>query len=316
MLQMALAHVSWAIADNADRPPCDAFFLDVFGAETAFEMLETPDTAGMGLDREERLMLIGDTMLIPIAPAGAGETPGSPLGDMLRRSAQPGRWIGVALRVASLPAADIAFRSAGLKPATDPGMENSYFLINRRQLMGMRIEVLGQDLPGDGRTADSGWSAARWRDDHPLGIEGLQAVAISAHTVVDARELFADRLGWREIGERPIAHDHARCAAFLMGDTVLEAMEPLDWETPLGRHLDQIGGICSVTFKVRDAAAAADYLRGRGFTLIGDPADRFAIAPEEAFGRTIWLSEVVPAGYPQAGSRLHDVARLAREASR
>ena len=73
MVGLPLAHVSWAIADNADRKPCDAFFQDVFGAETAFEMLMTPEAETMGLDREESLMMIGDTMVIPIAPAGRAE---------------------------------------------------------------------------------------------------------------------------------------------------------------------------------------------------------------------------------------------------
>ena len=61
---MPLAHVSWAVADNAARQACDAFFLDVFGAEIAFEMLVTPEAAALGLDREERLMMVGDTMII------------------------------------------------------------------------------------------------------------------------------------------------------------------------------------------------------------------------------------------------------------
>src|SRR5688572_18509164 len=86
------AHLSWAIADNADRQACDAFFIDVVGAETAYELLITPETVNMGLDREEKLLMVGDTMIIPIAPAGAGETAASPLGEMLRRSAKPGRW--------------------------------------------------------------------------------------------------------------------------------------------------------------------------------------------------------------------------------
>ena len=32
-----------SIADNADRKPCDAFFQDVFGAQSVFEMLVTPE---------------------------------------------------------------------------------------------------------------------------------------------------------------------------------------------------------------------------------------------------------------------------------
>src|SRR5262245_13393971 len=106
MLAVPLAHISWAIADNADRKACDNFFIDVFGAEIAYEIRVTPETSAMGLDREESLMMIGDTMIIPIAPAGAGAAEGAPIGDMLRRNAAPGRWLGLALKTADLAAAD------------------------------------------------------------------------------------------------------------------------------------------------------------------------------------------------------------------
>ena len=33
---MPLAHISWAIADNVDRKPCDAFFMELFGAQHVF----------------------------------------------------------------------------------------------------------------------------------------------------------------------------------------------------------------------------------------------------------------------------------------
>ena len=169
MVAMPLAHVSWAIADNADRPVCDAFFLDVFGAQTAFEMLVTPETAEMGLDREERLMMISDTMVIPIAAAGKGAEPGNPIGEMLRRSSGANRWLGVALKVADLPSADAWLQARGFKLHYDPGMEAYYFLIGRGQAMGMRIEVLVQDLPGDPRR-DPEWTPAYWREEHPLGM--------------------------------------------------------------------------------------------------------------------------------------------------
>src|SRR4051812_43748386 len=115
MPAMPLAHVSWAIADNDVRQACDAFFIDVFGAETASEMLVTPETKDLGLDREERLMMIGDTRVIPISPAGAGLGPDSATGEMLRRSAAPMRWLGVALKVADLKAAAAWFTKNGFK---------------------------------------------------------------------------------------------------------------------------------------------------------------------------------------------------------
>lgn len=309
MPAMPLAHVSWALADNADRKACDQFFIDVFGAEVAFEMLMTPEAAAMGLDREESLMMIGDTMVIPIAPAGAGAEPGNPLGDMLRRSAGPGRWVGLALKVADLPSADAWLSAKGFKLHYDPGMEAHYFLISRRQALGVRLELIKQDLPNDPR-GNSAWTPARWRDEHPLGIEGLQSIGVSAPSLAEARAVFGERLEWREIGTRALPGDRAACAAFDMGDTAIEAMEGLDDELPVVRHAREIGGVYCLTFKVTSAEAAADYLRGKGLALVGDVADRFAIAPEQAHGRLIYLTQNSLDGYPPLGTKLREPAHF------
>lgn len=301
---MPLAHLSWAVADNDARHACDAFFLDVFGAETAYEMLVTPEAAAMGLDREERLMMIGDTMVIPIAAAGAGAEEGSPVGAMLRRSAAPMRWLGVALKVADLAAADAWMRARGFDLHYDPGMEAHYFLIARHQLLGMRMEVLKQDLPGDPRR-NPAWSPTKWRDDHPLGIEGLQSVGLSVPTLEMAREVFGRRLECPEKGKRRLPGDQAECLAFDLGDTVLEAMEGAP-DSPVTRHAETVKGLYCLTFKVRSAAKAADYLRGKGLSLIGDEADRFAIDPDQAFGRLIYFTQNNVPGYPPLGSRLRE----------
>lgn len=308
MAVMPLAHVSWAIADNADRLACDAFFLEVFGAETAFEMRITPETDAMGLDREERLMMVGDTMLVPIAPAGPGARPGSLIGDMLRRSAAPDRWLGLALKVRDLQEADAWFSARGFTLHYDPGMEAHYFLVGRGQAMGMRLEILAHDLPGDPRR-DAAWTPAKWRDEHPLGIEGLQAIGLSAPSLDEARALFAGRLEWPEIAARPAPEDNADCAAFWAGDVMVEALVPRDPGSALARHAESIKGIWSLTFKVRDAASAADYLRGRGLDIMGDTKGRFGLRPEQAHGRRIRFAEVAPQGYPDPGSRFAE-ARL------
>lgn len=291
-----LVHVSWALADNAGRPACDGFFREVFGARPVYEILITPETERMGLDREETLMLIGDTMVIPIAPAGRGAAAGNPLGDMLRRSAAPMRWIGLALKVADLPAADAWFAARGFKRHYDPGMEAHYFLVPRGQAMGVRLEIVRQDMPNDPRRD------AQWRPgENPLGIEGLQAIGVSAPSLDEARALFAGRLEWPEIGSRTLPE--GECAAFAMGDTVLEAIAGAEGSA-VASHAREVQGVYHLAFKVRSARQAADRLRERGLTLIGDTASRFAIDPRQAHGRLIWLTEETPAGYPVAGSRL------------
>ena len=82
-------------------------------------------------------------------------------------------------------------------------MEKHYFLIGRGQALGVRIEVMVQDLPNDPRL-DPYWTAAWWRDSHPLGIEGLQSIGISVPSLAEARELFAAKLGRPEIGARTL----------------------------------------------------------------------------------------------------------------
>ncbi|GGB92050.1 hypothetical protein GCM10011494_08030 [Novosphingobium endophyticum] len=307
MVRMPLVHLSWAIADNADRPACDAFFREVFGAETAYEMLVTPETEKLGLDREESLLMIGDSMLIPIAPAGRGTREGHPLGDMLRRSAAPMRWIGVALKVADLKEADAWFAARGFKRHYDPGMEAHYFLVPRGQAMGMRLEIVVQDMPGDPRR-DASWTPEKWRSEHPLGIEGLQAIGISAPSLDEARELFAGKLEWPEIAVRELTE--ATCAAFAIGDTVLEALEDKREDGPVATHAREVKGIYHLVYKVRSAEKAANYLRGKSLTLIGNVSDRFAIMPVEAHGRLIWFTEETPEGYPEVGSKLGEMARF------
>lgn len=309
MVGLPLAHVSWSLADNAQRKACDAFLIDVFGAETAYEILLTPETAAMGLDREERLMVIGDTMLIPIAPAGAGERPESGIGTMLRRHARPGMWLGVALRVADLSAADAWLTAKGFRPRYDPGMESHYFLIHRKEVLGMRVEIMHGELPNDPRLKPD-WNPARWRDAHPLGIEGLQSIGVSTSSLELARETFADRLEWPELSRRKLPGDEADCASFLMGDTVIEAMQPTNETSPLARHCRDIQGIYCLTFKVRSAAGAAEYLRGRGFDLVGDSRTRFAIAPQLAHGRLIYFTDETVEGYPPLGSLLRQPAEF------
>jgi hypothetical protein len=222
---------------------------------------------------------------------------------MLRRNAGSMRWLGVALRVPDLKAAAGQFEAKGFKLHYDPGMEEIYFLVGRKQALGVRLEILAHDLPNDPRLLP-GWNPMRWRDDHPLGIEGLQSVGVSAPSFAAAREVFGQRLDLPELGERSLPGDAAQCLAFDMGDTVIEAMVPDAEDSVLARHLREVQGIFCITFKVRSAEAAAAYLRGKGFDLVGDVADRFAIRPAQAHERLIYFTQNAVPGYPPPGSKM------------
>jgi catechol 2,3-dioxygenase-like lactoylglutathione lyase family enzyme len=287
--QLPLAHISWALPDYATRKACDAFLADVLGARVVYEVLMTPEVEAMGLDREATLMAVGNTLLISAAPAGPGLRPESAIGTMLRRHARPGMWIGIALSVPDLDAARAWVRARGFTPKSFAGMEARYFLLDRRDTLGMRLEFLYGALRNDPRLKPD-WQPEWWRDSHPLGIAGLQSIGVSTPSLDLAREIFSGKLGWPELSTRYLPGDDADCASFLSGDAVIEAMQPADTDSPLARHSRDIQGIYCLTFEVRSTAAAAAYLRSKGLGLIGDPATRFAINPDQAFGRLIYFT--------------------------
>lgn len=290
-----LAHISFAVADEATRRDWDTFLREVFAADTLYEVLMTPEAQRLKLDRQQTLLAIGNTVLYAAAPAGPGLRPDSVIGNMLRLHARPHQWIGIALRVADLDAARNWVRVRGWEPISYPLLENRYFLVDRREALGMRLEFLWGDLANDPRLR-SDWDPLRWRDNHPLGLEGLQSIGVSCNSLDAAREVFAGKLGWPEIAHRRI--DGAACAAFLIGDAVIEAMQPLDAGSGLASHARELKGIWCLTFQVRDAAGAARYFRSKNLRLVGDTERRFAIDPDQAFGRWLWFTSERIEGYP------------------
>ena len=200
MVSLPLFHIAWALGTNDERHACDEFFLDVFGAQTGFEVSISPDTADAGVDREESLMVVGNTMLIPIAPLGGGEVEGSNIGDMLRAHAKPGMWIGIALKVADVEAADKWLSGLGFHPWYRPGFEHIYFVLPRDETLGMRIEILKVSLPNDPRPKPS-WDAAmascvavqRASGAFHVGIDLMFEPDLSAHRVIEGNA-FGDLL--------------------------------------------------------------------------------------------------------------------------
>ena len=309
MADFPLVHITWSVADGDAREACDGFLRDVFAAQTVHEMTMTPETEPLGFDREETLFVVGDTMLIPIAPAGPGHRPESGIGRLLRDHDRPGMWLGIALGIASLDDARAWALERGCTPSVPPGAEEHCFLLDRDDALGITLEFLVSELPNEPRLKPD-WNPAWWRDSHPLQIIGLQSVGASVPSLDVARAVFSGKFGWPEVSTRRLPPEGANCACFRIGDNVIEAMEAMDADSDLARHAEQIRGIYCLTFQVRSAAAAADYLRAKGFTLIGDTETRFAIDPDQAFGRRIYFTERALAGRPPFHSLLGHPAQL------
>jgi catechol 2,3-dioxygenase-like lactoylglutathione lyase family enzyme len=248
-------------------------------------------------------MVVGNTMLIPIAPLGDGLKTGSSVGDMLREHDRPGMWIGIALKVDDVQAADKWLSGMGFHPWYRPGFESIYFVLPRDETLGIRIEILKVSLPNDPRPKPD-WDANWWRDHHPLGIEGLQSIGVSVDTLQQGRDFFEGKLGWPEIAQRSVPEEQCNIASFFAGDVVIEAMEPTDADSAIARHRRDCQGMYCLTFKVRSAAGAAAYLQQKGYRLVGDIVTRFAIDPDQAFSRLLYFTEQDLPNYPPVGSMI------------
>jgi hypothetical protein len=176
-------------------------------------------------------------------------------------------------------------------------MEHIYFVSDRDQTLGMRFEILAQDLPNDPRLRPD-WDPTWWRDHHPLGIEGSQSVGLSVGSLDEARRLFGG-LGFREVAQRSLEDEPADCAIFQVGEILVEAMHPTTENSALAQHLRDVQGQYCLTFKVKSLAAAADYLRGKGLTLLGDLRRRILIDPAQAFSRRFYFTQEDIPGDPR-----------------
>jgi hypothetical protein len=297
MHDLTLEHVEWTTPETETRRAGDRFFTDVFAAQTGLEMLWTPDLTNNGQDREESLMVIGDTMLVPMAPIGRGHEPESVVGQMCREFARPFRWMGMALHTSDIEVAAEWFEKQGLTRYYRPS-ETRYFLSDPEQTMNMRMEFLDFRLPNDPRLRPD-FSADWWRDVHPLGIERLQSVGVATKDLAEARRFFTEIFPWEEISSRVIDQEAADAAAFLVGKVVVEAMAPRGPDTPLAEHAHRYGGVYCLSFKTRDPATAFRYLRDLGLDVKGDPDRRFWIDPTQAHGRRIVFSAETLAGDPR-----------------
>ena len=295
MHKFPFIHISFSLAEEEERIAWDQFVKEVFSPRLMYEVLSSPEATKLGLDRHQTLFAIGNTVIYAAAPAGNGLRSDSTIGNMLRSRAKPNAWVGIAIGVSDLDVAREWVCERGWSPTSYPLLEDRYFLVDRNEILGMRLEFLTGDLANDPRLA-AGWDPYWWRDEHPLGLEGLQSIGVSTKSLDAARTIFSHKLGWREISSR--VTDEARCASFLIGDAIVEAMEPIDPNSELGVHASAANGIWCLNFQVRSAREAADYLESKGLRLLGERHRHFLIDPKQAFGRQLRFTEERVSGYP------------------
>lgn len=199
------------------------------------------------------------------------------------------------------------YRLVGAGLGSSAGPPPSYFFVHPRQAHGIMLEIAGsaareQYIPDDPR-ARPGW-AASWRDDHPLGIERLNAVSFAVRDF-DGAIGFLRSLTDAPILQRGTDDETGKESAYLWcGDHAIEVMQGISEESEIAHFVrDQGPRIHSATFKVKDLGRAAAYLREKGVGVLDGPgADSFTLDPGDLLGARYVLTERAIPNDPRGAS--------------
>jgi catechol 2,3-dioxygenase-like lactoylglutathione lyase family enzyme len=136
------------------------------------------------------------------------------------------------------------------------------------------------------------WSAAFWRDRHPLGIERASHITVVVRDLDKAKAFYRDVLGGKPLHEEQTA-GHKKSAYIAVGeDTVVELAQPLSPQTPEARDLEHAGeGLYAVTFKTKDLTRAAEFLQSKKQRIETHSADTLVLNRNDTFGIGIAFTE-------------------------
>jgi extradiol dioxygenase family protein len=140
------------------------------------------------------------------------------------------------------------------------------------------------------------WSAAYWRDQHPLGIERASHITLVVRDLPATRRLYVDVLGGKLIHEEVIAGRKQSAYVAIGEDSVVEIAQPLDTASAEARDLEKNGeGVHALTFKTRDLRKASEFLRDRKLRPTLDGGNGQVLDADQAFGMVIGFTErVIP----------------------
>lgn len=282
-----MLHMTHVAADVKTRLALEAWYLDVFGAQTYFEARPIE-----GLDRDETLILIGELCLIPQCSTNLESEQGK------LRASFAGRFAQMAIKIPDTESTEAHFIQHGLHPiCLHPVYKKIFFMTDPKETLDLRYELCAVEMPNDMRLRPE-WSADWWRDSHPLGIEKLAGIGTATGDLAKATKFYKEVFGWQYLGQREIPEEGATAVGFKLGSKrpfVIEVLAPTGKGTPLADYVAKHGGgIYSANFKVKSLGAAADYLKSKKLRLVGDPKRRFSIDPRDSFGVTFTFVEQDP----------------------
>lgn len=286
-------HVIHMVSD-LDR--ADDWYDEVFGVQRFYKGHLAVEK------RDASLVVISDTVIEPMSPSAEAGAELTPVGRFHQRFGQ--HLHSLAWYVTDLRALAERMRAQGIR-VTGPGgvdLEHGPFpgsiYTHPKDTHGL-IEFVDQASSG-AATGDPrrnpGFSPAYWRDEHPLGIEGVSHLAVVVQDLEPAVAFYTRTLGGTVVRRDPATPGGTESAFVAVGeDSVIELARPHSTDGLAGRDLATNGEIVhAVTFQVRDLTAAERHLADTGVRVVERQGDDLVLDPQDCFGAVIKLSPNSP----------------------
>jgi catechol 2,3-dioxygenase-like lactoylglutathione lyase family enzyme len=214
-----------------------------------------------------------------------------PHDDLLHARIGP-HYIGVEYHIPDVAQARETVQARGMRVIRDIG---TAFHTHPADGFGVAWEFYGHnfhDVPPPTSFLEPIEPISYWRDEHPLGCDGLKRCSIAVSDLDAALTFFRDLMGAPVVYEEARPSAGARAVAVGLGDTVAELLTPVR-DGRVERFLARYGdGIRSCVFSVKDLQQAKSYFQAQGIDLQpGDAPDTMAIAPEDNCGLLFEFSE-------------------------
>lgn len=239
------------------------------------------------------LLVVGDTVLMPMLPPAGGRTGPSRFKDRFGQ-----RLHSLALYVDEpVPLID-HLRSLGLYLTGSAGTEltNPQDEIWTQPRESPMVFELFQARPSmnDPRLEEPNWSSSYWRDEHPLGINTGWSTVVTGDASAATR-FFVDAFRGTVVHEADCAAYGTRSVFVRLSDEVLiEVAQPMADGTAAAADLAERATYHAVTFRVTDLARAAAHLVSKGVRIESPAPGHLTLDPQDCFGVRFRMTERDP----------------------
>ncbi len=239
-------------------------------------------------------------MLSPKDPEGD-----KPAARFLKRHGN--HFINIAFWVRDCPALAQQLLDKGVRIALPGGVQVkelpkepfTFFVPHPKDAFGTLFEFIEENPDFHDPRRAAWWSPAYWRDQHPLGNEGLSHATVAVADLDGAAGFYRDVLGCPMVHEEMNESQGTRSLFFAVADILVELASPVSEDSPIGRHMEVHGPIVySFTFKVKDVARAAEHTRSKGLTVHRRGDHTIELDPAQAQGGVFGFTDRVLPGHP------------------